>query len=157
VQYIAQEWAAIGVRAVPVVTDEFNQLIDDFLIQRNFDAAIVALEVPGDPDPYSLWHSSQVDSPGQNFSGWSNFDADQLMEAARTLVELEDRKRLYFRFQEIFNEDVPAIYTYAVGEHVKNAQVGLLNHPAERFIDFADWYINERRVPSSQVSNSARP
>lgn len=163
VQYIAQEWSVIGVQAVPVITNEFNQLIDDFLIQRRFDAAIVALEVPGDPDPYSLWHSSQVDNPGQNFSGWRNFEADQLMEAGRTLVESEDRKRLYFRFQEIFNEDVPAImlyhpiYTYAVGEHVKNAQIGLLNHPSERFLDFADWYINESRVPSSQVSNSGRP
>lgn len=162
IERVAGDWAAVGVRVTPVVLDEVTQVVER-LNQRDFDAVLIGWEVPGDPDPYGLWHSSQADNPGQNYSGWSNPEADQLMEAARTVVELEKRQALYFRLQEIFNNDVPAImlyhpiYTYAVGEHVKNAQIGLLNHPSERFLDFADWYINERRIPANQLSDAGLP
>lgn len=162
IERVASEWAAIGVQVTPIVLDEVTQVVER-LNQRDFDAVLIGWEVPGDPDPYGLWHSSQADNPGQNYSGWSNPEADQLMEAARTVVELGERQELYFRLQEIFNDDVPAImlyhpiYTYAIGDHVKNAQIGLLNHPSERFLDFADWYINERRIPATQLSDASVP
>lgn len=162
IERVAGEWAAVGVQVTPIVLEEVTQVVER-LNQRDFDAVLIGWEVPGDPDPYGLWHSSQADNPGQNYSGWSNSEADQLMEAARTVVEPEERQALYFRLQEIFNDDVPAImlyhpiYTYAVGEHVKNAQIGLLNHPSERFLDFADWYINERRISTNQISDAGLP
>jgi len=160
IERIVADWATIGVLATPIIVER-EELLYDVLSPRDFDAALFGWEITGDPDPYELWHSSQAENPLQNFSGWSNNEADQVIEQARATSNIEERKALYYRFQEIFADEAPAImlyhpiYTYAMSKNVKNAQVGLLNHPSERFIDFADWYINEGRVPTTQLPNSS--
>ncbi len=161
-QRVAQDWAALGVRAAPASMNFFN-LVNDFLGPRRFEAALIGWELSGDPDPYPLWHSSQAEGGGQNYSGWANEEADALMEEARALVNGEERKQLYQRFQEIFADDLPAlllyhpVYTYGMSTRVHNVQVGAMNNPAERFATFADWYIVTRRVPVNQVPPSAPP
>ena len=117
----------------------------------------------GDPDPYPLWHSTQAAGGGQNYSGWQNEEADILLERARALVDVEERRQLYQQFQEIFVTEAPAlllyypVYTYGVSERVHNVQIGSLNHASERFATFPNWYMNTRRVPSNQVPTEAPP
>ncbi len=162
IQRIATGWRAIGVDAVPTPVT-FAGLVADFLNPRRFDAALIGWELTGDPDPYPLWHSTQAAGGGQNYSGWSNDEADRVMEEARAIHDEAQRRALYWRFQEIWAEDVPAlllyypVYTYGVRDRVKNVQIGVLNQPADRFGSFAEWYILTRRVPANQALPAAPP
>jgi hypothetical protein len=49
------------------------------------------------------------------------------------------------------------VYTYGVHERVHNVQMGPLNRTADRFENFADWYMVTRRVPANQVPVDAPP
>ena len=141
----------------------FAGLVSDFLNPRRFDAALIGWELTGDPDPYPLWHSTQAEGGGQNYSGWNNPEADAVMEKARATISEDERKSLYHQFQDIFADDLPAIvlyypvYTYGVSDRVHNVQIGSLTQPAERFWTFKDWYMLTRRVPVNQVPAAVPP
>jgi peptide/nickel transport system substrate-binding protein len=162
IEQIAADWRAIGVEAVPTPVT-FAGLVSDFLNPRRFDAALIGWELSGDPDPYPLWHSTQAEGGGQNYSSWANEDADALLEQARAVHDEDQRRILYWRFQEVWAEDAPAlllyhpVYTYGVRDRVHNVQIGALNQPAERFATFADWYILTRRVPANQAPPAVPP
>ena len=162
IQRIASDWQAIGVKAVPTPIS-FVSLMSDFLQSRKFDAALTVWDIPGDPDQYWLWHSTQIEEGGLNYAGWRNDEVDELLQKARSITNETERKALYGRFQQIFAEDAPAlllyypVYTYGVNKRVQNVQIGPLNRPAERFVSFSDWYIVTRRVPSNQAPTSAPP
>ncbi len=157
---ISRAWREIGVEAKPQAVS-FTGLISDFVYPRQFDAAILSWELSGDPDPYPLWHSTQAADGGQNYSGWANQEADQLLEQARSIVNPEERKALYYRFQDIFAEEVPGlllyypVYTYGVSNKVHNVEIGPLNKPSDRFRTLARWYMNTRRVtlPEARASS----
>ncbi|NOZ51084.1 MAG: peptide ABC transporter substrate-binding protein [Chloroflexi bacterium] len=152
---ISDDLAKIGVRAVPQPVS-FTGLVTDFLVPRNFSAALVNWEMIGDPDPYPLWHSTQESPTGQNYSGWNNRQADLAMEQARRTSDMAQRLQLYREFQTLFADDVPAIpltyglYTYAVSTQVKDVQVGMLNMAADRFQTFSKWYMLTRQVTLSE-------
>ncbi len=162
IERISEDWRKIGVDAQPTPVT-FAGLVADFLNPRRFDAALIGWEITGDPDPYPLWHSTQAEGGGQNYSGWDNKEADQLMEQGRALNFEQQRRDLYVRFQEVFAEEVPSlllyypVYTYGVSKRVHNVQIGALNQPSGRFATFADWYILTRRVPANQVPPAAPP
>lgn len=162
IERIALDWEQIGVRAVPTQAS-FQGLLSDLLEPRRFDAALISWETPGDPDPYAIWHSTQAEVGKQNYSGWRNEEADQIMQEARSIVEPEQRRDLYWRFQAIFAEEAPAlllyhpVYTYGVSNRVHNVQIGSINRPSERFDNFAEWYMVTRRVPANQVPTLAPP
>ncbi len=154
-QALAQDWARIGARVTPQPVS-FTGMMTDYLSPRKFDVALVSLELFGDPDPYPLWHSSQISPKGQNFGGWQNREADILMEQARLTSDRETRRQLYDEFQRIFATDLPAIllyyplYTYAASTAVHDMEVGPLNEPADRFKTFAKWYINTRKITRTE-------
>ncbi len=154
-QSVADDWAAIGVRAIPQAAS-FTGLVSDILAPRNYTAAIINWELLGDPDPYPLWHSSQVSPNGQNFTGWQNRQADILMEQARITSDRELRRQLYGEFQNLFMQEAPAImlyyplYTYGASTAVKEMEVGRLNEPADRFRSFARWYMQTRKITYSE-------
>ncbi len=162
IQQIALDWAEIGVRAVPTPVT-FVSLMSDFLLPRNFDAALITFDIPGDPDQYWLWHSSQSEGGGFNYAGWQNEEADTLLQQARSITDEAERRELYGRFQEVFAEEVPSlllfypVYTYGVDQRVHNVQIGPINRPADRFADFTDWYMVTRRVPANQVPTTVPP
>lgn len=154
-QSVADDWAAIGVRAIPQPAS-FTGLVSDILAPRNYTAAIINWELLGDPDPYPLWHSTQVSPNGQNFTGWQNRQADILMEQARITSNRDLRRQLYGEFQNLFMQETPAImlyyplYTYGASTAVKDMEVGRLNEPADRFRSFAQWYMQTRKITQSE-------
>jgi peptide/nickel transport system substrate-binding protein len=162
IQQIAEDWQKIGVRAASTPVT-FAGLVGDFLVPRKFDAVLLNWETPGDPDPYQLWHSTRAEGGGQNYAVWRNPEADAIMEKARTIANEEERKQLYWKFQDIFAEELPGlilyypVYTYGVNQRVQNVQIGSLNEPAERFANFADWYMVTRRVPANQAPTLIPP
>jgi peptide/nickel transport system substrate-binding protein len=146
---MADQWLAVGVEATTrsIGSDSALELVRS----RDFDAALVQVELTADPDPYPLWHSTQAQS-GQNFSGFANDAADIVMEEARLTADTEQRIELYHTFQATFVDEVPAlliyypIYTYAVDAGVRDVQLTPLFHNSDRFRNIQDWYVETKEI-----------
>ncbi len=154
-QEIVRQWETVGVRAV-LQTMGAGQ-VRGVLHRRRFDALLIDLELPGDPDPYPFWHSTQRRSGGLNYAGFDNLEADKVLEEARQITDRTRRAELYRRFQEIFAEEVPSlllyypIYNYAVDKRVHGVQLAPLNYPCDRFRNISQWYVATKRVIVSQA------
>jgi peptide/nickel transport system substrate-binding protein len=161
IEMIAADWTEIGVRAMPQAVS-FAGLVSDFLYPRRFDAAVVSWELAGDPDPYPLWHSTQIPA-GQNYGGWSYRRADEILEEARLTADQTQRIALYREFQDIFAEELPAlplyypVYSYALNKKIQDVAIGRLNEPSDRFRSIGSWYIVTRRVTTGEAAGSTSP
>jgi len=79
---------------------------------RNFDAVLMGWQMPPDPDPYQVWHSSQAEK-GSNFVGFVNKEADELIEKGRICFDRNERIQIYKRFQEIVYDEQPYTFLFA--------------------------------------------
>ncbi len=149
---VVESWEDVGVNVLPQTTN-ISTLVRDFLKPRRFDAVLFGWSnLPGDPDPFPLWHSSQTGVEGQNYCGYANGEVDRLLEEGRRIHDREEREEMYLQFQQIFAEEVPAlllfypIYNYAVDSRVQGVQVGPMIDSGGRFYSVSDWYIKTRRM-----------
>jgi peptide/nickel transport system substrate-binding protein len=154
---LTRQWAQVGIRAVPQ-TAGVAGVVRDFLAPRDYDAIVYEWQrLPTDPDPYPQWHSTQSFGAGQNFAGYSNEQADLIMEEARQTTDPQRRATLYRQLQHILAEDVPAlplyhpVYGYAIDERVHDVQVGPMQDGPDRFRTITQWYIATRRVIVSEA------
>ena len=155
---VTRQWAQVGIRAVPQ-TAGVAGVVRDFLAPRSYDAILYEWQrLPTDPDPYPQWHSTQkLGIMGQNFTGYSNEQADLIMEEARYTTDPERRGTLYRELQRILAEDLPTLplyhplYTYAIDARVNNVQVGPMQDYPDRFRTITQWYIATRRVIVSEA------
>ncbi len=149
---IARQLASVGI-GVTVVRQDSTTLVRDYLIPRQYQAAVFGWDPGPDPDPYPAWHSSQATSNGRNLAGFADEQIDAILEKARRTWNLDERQRLYFTFQSLFQEDVPSIplyyptYTYFVSEDVKNIRLGTLFTVSSRFRDVYQWALASSGAP----------
>jgi peptide/nickel transport system substrate-binding protein len=145
---IATQLAEVGIAAT-VVREESTDLIRNFLIPRQYQAAIFTWDPGADPDPYPAWHSSQITATGRNIAGYSSNEADRLMEEARRTTDFDERQRNYFAFQQQFIEDFPSVilfypvFTYFVAGNVEGVEIGTLFSTASRFANIHEWSISQ--------------
>jgi peptide/nickel transport system substrate-binding protein len=145
---VREQWQQVGVAATVKVV---GARLGKRLIQHDFQAALAEVLLTGDPDPYPLWHQTQIES-GQNYAGWNNDEASILLEAARTTPDKGRRNDFYFEFQRIFAEEVPSlilfhpVYTYGVSQEVFDVQVSPMANPSDRFRSLPNWYVLTRQV-----------
>jgi len=158
IEEIARQLWELGIRVVPVVEDS-SWVVNEALRPRNFDALLYSWgDLPSDPDPYLMWHSTQIGGDGQNYPGLNNIDIDQLLEEGRQSTDQTQRARLYRDFQDLFAEEVPSlllyypVYNYAVDDMVKGVQLSPMMNASDRFRTVAEWYIKTRRVVVSEAS-----
>jgi len=90
---------------------EWASLLDR-VDKREFEAVLMGWQMPPDPDPYQVWHSSQADA-GSNYVGFVNEEADRLIVEARACFDRNERIRMYHRFQEILDEEQPYLFLIA--------------------------------------------
>jgi peptide/nickel transport system substrate-binding protein len=158
-QEVARQWQAIGIDVQAVALPPLE--MRDALERRDYQAALVELSLPGNPDPYPLWHQTQITS-GQNYAGLDHRRISEVIETARITVDPTRQAALYREFQELFADEVPAvllyqpIYTYGVGRKVQGVQMGPLMHPSDRLATISSWYIATRRVIVSQAEVASR-
>lgn len=149
---IQEQWGRIGVR-VELDAQPYDQLVLTTLASRDFQAALVDLNLSRtpDPDPYPFWHQAEAVG-GQNYSGWDNRTASEYLEQARVTADYSLRARLYRNFQVVFARDLPAlplyvpVYSYGVDSEVQGVQVGPLYEPSDRLNTFTRWYLLTRRA-----------
>ncbi|HEX9984623.1 MAG TPA: peptide-binding protein [Thermoanaerobaculia bacterium] len=102
----------VGVKA-NIATMEGGAAIQRILA-RNFEAAYLGWDLDPDPDPQALFHSSQVPPRGQNFIGYSNPEADRLIDQGRRTLDFDERVKIYHRLHEVLADDQPYTWTIQV-------------------------------------------
>lgn len=75
-------------------------------IPSDFQVLLIISQIPNDPDQYSFWHSTQE----SNLTGYKSPKIDKILEDARRISELSERKEKYFDFQKFLLEDCPVIF-----------------------------------------------
>ena len=148
---IQHDWAALGVQAT-LTAYPYEQLVAERLDTRNYQAALVDLNLSRspDPDPYPFWHQAQISS-GQNYSNWDDRQASEYLEQARITTDLAERIRLYNNFQVRWSQELPAlplfypVYTYAVSSDVQGVSIGPVFDASDRFTHVTNWYLLTRR------------
>jgi ABC-type transport system substrate-binding protein len=120
-EIIQQEFAAVGIECERVIQD-WDTIYDRALDpppeiagktfdEGGFDMLFVGYAMDIDPDPSSLYLSSQTTTstpPGQNYYCWENAEADRLLELMKTTVDENERLGYVKEFQELFMEESPA-------------------------------------------------
>ncbi|MDR2162307.1 MAG: peptide-binding protein, partial [Desulfovibrio sp.] len=99
----------IGVE-VKIRVVEWSAFLKQFVLPGYFDAVVLGWTTGFDPDVYDIWHSSRIG--GLNFIHYANAEVDSLLEQARSTFDLETRKKLYGRFQEILQQEQPYCFLY---------------------------------------------
>jgi peptide/nickel transport system substrate-binding protein len=116
-QAIARDWKAIGVEAAITLrpTDQvFGKKGAGVISRRDFDAVVWQVSTMDAAGGYTLLHSSQIPSEangmtGENYFGWRNQRADDLLAKARSSPADDERLTAYREHQRLFMEDLPAL------------------------------------------------
>lgn len=99
-QKVVDQWNKAGINSVLRIESG---------IPQNFQALLIAQNIPSDPDQYSLWHSTQAQT---NISKFSNPRVDKDLEDGRKERDLEVRKQKYQDFQKVLLDNAPATFLY---------------------------------------------
>lgn len=148
---IQKDWANLNV-GVEIEAVPYDELVNDRLGQRDFETALVDINLARtpDPDPYPFWDQAQA-TGGQNYSQWDNRVASEYLEQARITTDMSERINLYRNFQVIFDDELPAlplfypVYTYAVDKQVQGVRMGPLIDRSDRMATILDWFLVAQR------------
>jgi peptide/nickel transport system substrate-binding protein len=148
---IQSDWRKMGVN-VEIQVVSYENLLNDYLVPRNYQAALVDLDFSNthDPDPYPFWHQAEA-TGGQNYSQWDNRTASEYIEQARVIVDTSFRAKLYRNFQILFTKELPAlplyypVFTFGVDTQVSGIQIAPLYEISDRFNGISNWYLVTRR------------
>jgi peptide/nickel transport system substrate-binding protein len=162
-QVIQQEWAQIGVQ-INLQPVPYDQIVPTYLAPREYQAALVDLNLARtpDPDPYPFWHQAEA-TGGQNYSQWDNRAASEYLEQARTETDFTVRARLYRNFQVIFQKELPSlplffpVYNYGVDAQVHGVQMAPLYDRSDRLSLLSSWYLVTRRALQEPATATAAP
>ena len=160
---VQRDWQELGIQ-VELIPTPYDQLVVDYLEPRDYQAALVEINLSNspDPDPYPFWDQAMA-TGGQNYAQWEDKTASDYLEQARITVDIGERMRLYHNFQVLFAKELPSlplyypIYNYAITSRVQGVQVGPLFDPADRFNGIADWFLLAKKASEPTVPATATP
>lgn len=148
---LKEMWKEIGAN-VEIKNLDINDLQNNYIKQRSYEAILFGEILNYDPDPFAFWHSSQKKDPGLNYSLYDNPEADKLLEEARQETDQNLKTEKYKKFQEIVAEDIPAAflyspyYLYVQNRSVAGTNLNRIVVPSNRFNNIENWYIKTQRV-----------
>ena len=107
-QIIKQQLQEVGIE-VEVLALESGVFFEQ-LGQQDFELTVVGWVGFVDPDEflYNIFHTGEV----WNQQGYSNPEVDALLEQGRITTDLQERKEIYARAQQLIVEDAPMAFLY---------------------------------------------
>jgi ABC-type transport system substrate-binding protein len=137
---IARQWNNIGVDT-EIILASSKDIQQNFIMQRNFDVLVYRLELGGDGDVYSYWHSAGAKEQGLNLSNYKSAAADVFLSRARTQIDHTARGGTYRDFVNTWINDAPAIALYQANLYylkAENIQAWQGNTLADRSVRYRD-------------------
>ncbi|MDN7241652.1 ABC transporter substrate-binding protein [Planococcus sp. N028] len=123
---------------------EWNAMIQDVVVNRDYEMSLNWWRYPADPDLSAYMHSNAV--KGNNIPGYKNPELDKLLEAGAQTSDVEERKKIYAEAQKLMSEELPYIFLW----YPQEAQVRANNLKGVPDLAFGDalhyiheWYIAE--------------
>jgi peptide/nickel transport system substrate-binding protein len=121
-QVAAEQYKQLGIDAKSA-PEAFQGLVTKLTTgDPSVEANIIGWSLGGDPDPYSIWHSSQIPdrakgTTGFGFTGFKDAALDKAIEQGRNPTNGDcstaARKAQYDTFNKILNENQPYNFGYA--------------------------------------------
>ena len=139
--------------SVKIRTIEWATFVNEFIDKRNFEAVILGWSFGPEPDLFDVWHSSKQGVKEFNFISFENKEVDELIIKARHTMDQRERKKCYFRIQEILADEQPYTFLFipyslvAVHKRIK----GIEPAPAGIAYNNLEWY-----VPKEQMRYTSR-
>lgn len=149
-EILKNDWVEFGAK-VEVQTFEVSELSQNVIGPRRYEALLFGQVVGRSLDLFAFWHSSQRNT-GSNVAMYTNSKADDLLEVARQITDIDIRLEKYELFKKEIRADAPAIFIYSpefiyiLPTKIKGFESGLINNRAERFQNIPFWYIETDNV-----------
>ena len=114
-QFAQDQYKQIGIQIDPLL-ESFNALLDRTVPGTDYEGYILGWTgLAGDPDGYSIWHSSQRGKDQFNNVDFNNPQVDKDLENGRNGPDCSQaaRKPLYQDFNKILNDEAPYTFLYS--------------------------------------------
>lgn len=118
----AEQYKQLGINA-KAAPEAFQGLVTKLTTgDSTLEATIIGWSLGAEPDPYQIWHSSQIPDAAKNVQGFGftffkDPAMDKAIEEARTPsngdCSIAARKKQYETFNQILNENQPYNFGYA--------------------------------------------
>lgn len=147
---LKNDWEALGVSISVEIIDRND--LRDRVRDGSYEVLIFSESLGITNNPFAFWHSSQAAVGGLNLSGWSNRDADALLEKIRSTADNNQRQGFLVSFQNLVRQEIPATFLYnptflyPVNSIVHGIRADKIGVPADRFSGVSGWYINTMRT-----------
>lgn len=138
-------WTNLGVK-IEVKVFESNDLYQNIIKTRKYDALLFGEQIGKDRDLYAFWHSSQRNAPGLNVAMYTNSKVDKILEDLRKTDDIETQQKKYLELNELIQNDIPAIFLYSpnfiyvVPKSIKGLRIDSINEPSDRWNSIEKWY-----------------
>ena len=99
-----QDWGTIYDRAL----DPPPEIVGKTFDEGGYDMLFVGYAMGIDPDPFSLYHSSQT-PPGQNYYNWVNTENDRLCKLIKETVDPDQLLQYVKEWQQLGHSEQPSI------------------------------------------------
>jgi len=146
-QVAVEQYKQVGVKITPKL-EAFESLVPKLTGgSPEVEAVIIGWQLSADPDPFTIWHSSNVASPtkaGNNFVGYSNPNVDKLIETGRNGPDCSQgaRQKVYQEMNKILNDDAPYMFGFAQNRILATAS-NIRGIEPGSFSPNADWNIEK--------------
>jgi peptide/nickel transport system substrate-binding protein len=147
VQVAVEQYKQIGVKITPKL-EAFESLVPKLTGgSPEVEAVVIGWQLGADPDPFTIWHSSNVASPtkaGNNFVGYNNPAVDKLIETGRNGPDCTQagRQKAYQEMNKILNDDVPYMFGFAQNRILATAS-NIRGIEPGSFSPNADWNVEK--------------
>lgn len=137
-QMVQQYLVSVGID-VELNTMEWNTMIQEVVVNRDYDMSLNWWRYPSDPDLSAYMHSANV--KGNNIPGYKNPELDELLDAGAQTADVEERKKIYIEAQKLMAEELPYLFLW----YPQEAQVRVDELQGVPELTFGDslHYINE--------------
>lgn len=117
-QLAKDQLKACGIDIIVKESDFGTVLVPNVLTYpNNFDTYLGGWSTSIDPDTYSIFHSSKMSTAdlkeGNNFVGWNNPQADDLLVQGRQELDQTKRTAIYAQFELLIHNDAPYYFLWA--------------------------------------------
>ena len=112
-QIVQSQWRQIGVDA-RIQNQPARVFFGTTVTQRRYDMALFAWLSSPESVPRTTLHSSMIPTQennwsGQNYTGFRNADADQLIDAIERELDRDKRKALWHKLQVLYADELPVL------------------------------------------------